>query len=394
MKDKEKEKDEKEKDEKEKDIETILFATNFTEQAAHAGKLASEIAKRMGARIVIVHAADEVSESLMPKNQVLRFAKHWLAKTTADVEAAGAPVADTILEQGRAPEVILQTIDEVDANLVVLSTRASDDPGARGLGLIAERVLRRSPVPVLLVPPHSSLEIKKVLCAFDRSESAAHALENAAAFARAFEAGLKVLHVVRKPDVEDLLGYHPGKQLLDEVKIPSEGEIQARIRAGEEFARAAAARLEAPGIDVGVEACAGIPSSEIIALAARGRFDLLVLGAVGRRDNPRVHLGRTAKKVSENLPCAALFLRDADVWQSQIEEEIEEMARNYRRGRQLRKQRKFKQAISKLRRCLAKAPYFAPAIEELSRAYGQSGYKAEAKALSKKARLVREKLRK
>ena len=41
-----------------------------------------------------------------------------------------------------------------------------------------------------------------------------------------------------------------------------------------------------------------------------------------------------------------------------------------------------------------KNPYFAPAIEELSKAYAQSGYKAEAKALSKKARLVREKLRK
>jgi len=386
MKEKEKEK------EKEKDIETILFATNFTEQAAHAGKFAAELAKRTGARIVIVHAADEVSESLMPRNQVLRFAKHWLSKTTADVEATGAPVADSILEQGRAPEVILQTIDEVDANLVVLSTRSSDEPG--GLGLIAERVLRRSPVPVLLVPPHASLEVKKVLCAFDRSESAAHALENAAAFAERFGAALKVIHVVREPDVEDILGYHPGKQLLDEVKIPSEGEIETLIRSGEEFVKSSVASLEAPGRDVSVEARAGTPAREIIALAARGRFDLLVLGAVGRRDNPRVYLGRTAKKVSENLPCAALFLRDADVWQSQIEEEIEEMARNYRKGRQLRKQRKFKLAISKLRRCLAKAPYFAPAIEELSKAYAQSGYKAEAKALSKKARLVREKLRK
>jgi nucleotide-binding universal stress UspA family protein len=236
--------------------------------------------------------------------------------------------------------------------------------------------------------------VKKVLCAFDRSESAAHALENAAAFAERFVAALKVIHVVREPDVEDILGYHPGKQLLEEVKIPSEGEIETLIRSGEEFVKSSVASLEAPGLDVSVEARAGTPAREIIALAARGRFDLLVLGAVGRRDNPRVYLGRTAKKVSENLPCAALFLRDADVWQSQIEEEIEEMARNYRKGRQLRKQRKFKLAISKLRRCLAKAPYFAPAIEELSKAYAQSGYKAEAKALSKKARLVREKLRK
>jgi nucleotide-binding universal stress UspA family protein len=385
---------EKKKKPNEKDIETVLFATNFTEQAAHAGKFAAELARRTGARVVVLHAADEVSESLMPKNQVLRFAKHWLAKTTSDLEASGAPIADTILEQGRAPEVILQTIDEVDANLVVLSTRASEDHGARGLGLVAERSLRRSPVPVLLVPPHASLEVKKVLCAFDRSESAAHALENAAAFARAFGASLSVVHVVRKPDVEDLLGYHPGKQLLDEVRIPAEGELEARMRAGEELVKAAATRLGASGLDISVEVRAGKPSREIIALAARGRFDLLVLGAVGRRDNPRVYLGRTAKKVSENLPCAALFLRDADVWQSQIEEEIEEMARNYRKGRLLLKQRKFKRAISKLRRCLAKAPYFAPAIEALSKAYAQSGYRAEAKALSKKARLVREKLRK
>jgi len=376
-----------------KEIETILCATNFTEQAAHAARFAASISKRTGARIVIIHAVDEISDSLMPKNQVLRFAKHWLAKARADLEQAGASVRDSLLEEGRPNHVILDAVEEIDANLVVLSTRSAAEPDPQGLGHVAERVLRRSPAPVLLVPPDASVDLKKILCAFDRSEAAAHALKSAAALAQTFGATLDVLHVIREPDVEEILGYHPGQEFLDKVKVPSGRELESKIRKEKDFLEARIAELGLEGLQATTEVRVGKPSREITRQAKSGRYDLLVIGAVGRRDNPRVYLGRTAKKVAEHLHCATLFLRDADMWHSQIEEDIEEIARNYRKARELIKERKFKMAIRKLRRCLSKAPYFAPALEQLSKAYQQTGYKAEADALSKKAKLIREKLK-
>jgi tetratricopeptide (TPR) repeat protein len=193
--------------------------------------------------------------------------------------------------------------------------------------------------------------------------------------------------------VEEILGYHPGQEFLEKVKVPSGRELESRIRKEKDFLQARIADLGLDNLHATPDVRVGTPFREITRQAKSGRYDLLVIGSVGRRDNPRVYLGRTAKKVAERLHCATLFLRDADVWQSQIEEDIEEIARNYRKARQLIKQRKFKMAIRKLRRCLSKAPYFAPALEQLSKAYQQTGYKAEADALSKKAKLIREKLK-
>jgi universal stress protein E len=375
-----------------KNLETILLGTNFTAPADQAGALAAALSKRTGAKVVVVHAVDEIDESLLPVKQVLRFANHWMARSKRALEGLGARVADIEIIGGKPADVILQSTEEVDANLIVLAAGSPGSDGSLRLGEVADRVLRRALAPVLLVHPSARPEIRRILCAFDYSDAASHALKNAVALASLFDARLTVLRTLRSGRAPELLGYDPGAELLRELPAPDAGEVERRIREEEAQLERYLARVDAEKIVVDRKVQSGTPYREILSQAEEGSYDLLALGAIGKQDNPRVFIGRTAKRIAQSVPCSLLFLRQTDFWQSPIEEDVEKVASRFREGRELAAKGLFPRAISRLRFCLNRSPYFAPALEELSRIYLQMGHTGEADALAKKAKLIREKL--
>ena len=60
-----------------------------------------------------------------------------------------------VVRQGDPVETILEYVDEIDADLIVMGTRGRRGLARYLLGSVAERILRRAPVPVLTVgdPP-------------------------------------------------------------------------------------------------------------------------------------------------------------------------------------------------------------------------------------------------
>ncbi|MFP4590410.1 MAG: universal stress protein [Halobacteriales archaeon] len=66
------------------------------------------------------------------------------------IEAAGATVR-TDRRQGRPDRAIIQELEEGDFDLVVLGSHGREGVSRVLLGSVAEKVVRRSPVPVLVV---------------------------------------------------------------------------------------------------------------------------------------------------------------------------------------------------------------------------------------------------
>ena len=71
------------------------------------------------------------------------------------------------------------------------------------LGSVAEKVLRRAPCPVLIVPPRaneatSCVTFARILCAVDFSPASLHALDYATALAAKGGPGVTALHAVRR----------------------------------------------------------------------------------------------------------------------------------------------------------------------------------------------------
>ncbi len=141
----------------------ILVPTDGSETATSGLREAIKLAKDQSAQIRIVHIVDEFvlvsADTYVALDNIiddLRAAgKSALAGAQAMARDAGVPADTQLLEAfgGRAGEHILKAAQQWDADLIVCGTH-----GRRGLrrivlGSDAEYLVRRTPVPILLVRP-------------------------------------------------------------------------------------------------------------------------------------------------------------------------------------------------------------------------------------------------
>lgn len=77
-------------------------------------------------------------------------ADELLGEAKERVESVGA-TAETDRRQGRPDRAIVRELEEGDYDLVVLGSHGRDGVARVLLGSVAEKVVRRSPVPVLVV---------------------------------------------------------------------------------------------------------------------------------------------------------------------------------------------------------------------------------------------------
>lgn len=140
----------------------ILVPTDGSDTAICGLREAIKLAKDQNAQIRIIHIVDEFIMGSSPAygivmdniiDDLLAAGKSILASAQAMVQDAGITVDTQLVEAfgGRAGEHILRTAQEWPADIVVCGTH-----GRRGLrrivlGSDAEYLVRRAPVPILLV---------------------------------------------------------------------------------------------------------------------------------------------------------------------------------------------------------------------------------------------------
>lgn len=133
----------------------ILVPIDFEPASMKALGIAKDLASRLGAEIVIVHVYQlpvytypGLEPSLMPgfHSEVTSAAERavsTLAQQEGNVRA--------VLRQGDPATEILAAADELKASMIVMGTHGRQGLAHLILGSVAERVLRKSNVPVLSV---------------------------------------------------------------------------------------------------------------------------------------------------------------------------------------------------------------------------------------------------
>ena len=144
------------------------------------------------------------------------------------------------------------------------------------------------------------LEMSKVVCAVDFSEYSDYALQYAVHIAEAFDADLKVLHVVELP-------FLPSYSLagVPDLGIPvDEIEEGARKKMGEVIAACRKTYGKVEG-----EVRTGTAFIEIISYARETDADLIVVGTHGRTGLRHILIGSVAEKVVRKAPCPVLSVK-------------------------------------------------------------------------------------
>ncbi len=141
----------------------ILVATDFSETADAAFDYAVDLAKPLGARLVVVHCYElpvygfpdgALVASVEVATRIMNAAQAGLDGMVERYKDQ-IPI-DTVLRQGVAWEEVKAVSEEVGADLVVIGTHGRRGIARALLGSVAEKILRTSSAPVLTIHvPHN-----------------------------------------------------------------------------------------------------------------------------------------------------------------------------------------------------------------------------------------------
>ncbi len=144
------------------------------------------------------------------------------------------------------------------------------------------------------------IEIEKILCPVDFSDSSDHALRYARAFSEAYGSELHLLHVIEVPYLPSYSTYG-----VPEMYFPME-DIQKECN---ETLDKLFEKYGGENYNIDGSVIVGTAFLEIVKKAKEGEFDLIVLGTHGRGGLKHLLIGSVAEKVVRKAPCPVLTVK-------------------------------------------------------------------------------------
>jgi len=287
----------------------ICTGFHFTPESELALRSAAALARSFAVEIDILTVIEPVSlyrrvltpiqSRLIAIDELVARSRERLEDLARSREMEGLSVHCDV----RVGSPFVELIDgcrESGAELLVVGTRTGGQIERLLLGSTTERVLRKSPVPVLAVKRELPASPSVVLAPTDFSSAAQHAVAEAAALARRWGARLILLHAV-EPIAEAYVW-----------PVDSSGTVQLYLAEPEELDPEWDAFLEPLDLD-GLESerrtVRGYAAAVISETAAQVDADVVVMGTHGRSGLAHVLLGSVAERVSREAPCSVMTVR-------------------------------------------------------------------------------------
>ena len=291
--------------------DTILVPTDGSDHAVRAGEHARYLADAFDATVHVVTAVDiqsaagpfdagGVSEEFVARLE--ERGEETLEAVRAVVDGDDAVRTATL--RGEPSEAILGYAADHDVDLVAMGTHGLTGVERYVTGSVTERVVSRSPAPVLTTRATECSRVRDgyeaVLIPTDGSEPAAAAVEPGLAVAK--RVGARV-HAVTVVDTSDAAG--PSSAVPEEVAAHLESE-------GEAATDRIAAQARERGLEATTEVRTGVAARDLLAYADEHGVDLVAMGTAGRTGLSRYLLGSTTERVVRHaeMPVLAVNARD------------------------------------------------------------------------------------
>lgn len=288
-------------------LRSVLCPTDFSDVSAKAETYATALARHFGASLHLLHV-DPPMPVLAPYGEIpvdpRLFEDQRQAAQTALAAAATRARADgiavtTTLCGGHPPREILAVAGETGPDLVVIGTHGHGGVEHLLLGSVTEKVMRKAPCPVLVVPPgaraESGIHFSRILCPIDGSPASADALAYALSLARETDGQVTLLYVVEPVPAAGEFG------ALDVAEYRRLGETHAR-----QVLQDAVPADVREWCRIDERIATGKPSERILDAAAVGHADVIVMGVRGRGAIDLFAFGSTTNDVIRRAACPVL----------------------------------------------------------------------------------------
>ncbi|WP_222913253.1 universal stress protein [Natrinema sp. SYSU A 869] len=271
----------------------ILIAVDGSDEAERAAERGLEFARVFDATVAVLHVVDQKSLRLATsadeKERLRERGETVLEEIEELASAIGQPVT-TELTEGKPAIRIAEYAAKRDAGLIVVGRQGLTGLGKRLLGGVTEQLLRRSDVPVFVVPKNASdatTDYSDLLVPTDGSETATVAAEHGAAVAQQYGSTVHVLNVV---DLQAAGGaFNAGgleREFVDRLEADGKAVVEdAATEIGDavpDVTTAVVRTTSFEGVTAGICEYVDDTDIDLVAMGARGRSNLgrHVLGSV------------------------------------------------------------------------------------------------------------------
>ena len=145
-----------------KEFNRILYPVDLSEPSAKIVPYVQSVAQKFGSQIHILFAArifDHFASMYVPLPSISKFEKELIEGSEkrlyefVDEHFSEFPQTKTAVVAGDASEEIINYIQENKIDLVIMATHGRKGMDKIIFGSVAERVVKTSPVPVMVVNP-------------------------------------------------------------------------------------------------------------------------------------------------------------------------------------------------------------------------------------------------
>lgn len=290
------------------DVKTIVAALDLEVGSDAVLRRAMQLAKAHGARLVVAHVIEAQSLShaaSLPEGSESDLKEHLNRQAQAAISsllADGEPLSvDVVIGFGAPHAVVTATAGERGVDLVVIGPGKCRSLGEKVLGSTADRIVRASPAPVLVVRNPSAAPYRRIAAAVDFSPQCAAVAKDACRLAPT--ARLELVHAFSIPPTFEQAMVRAGT---------SQADMEAYRSAKADSAKKDLSQfvLDVFGTEkVATHFLDGEPGPALARLAKSGDIDLLALGPSGRGIILQALLGSVTQRVLREATCDVLVGR-------------------------------------------------------------------------------------
>ncbi len=295
-------------------VKTVLLPTDFSRLADAALDYALALAQQHGAVLHMLHAvvlhADDPNDPAhhFPDADEIRARLERTAdgRMASQIEERGIGEVEVVRAQRRgmstAP-VILEYAQEIDADVIVMSTHGRRGLGHALLGSVTEEVVRLAGRPVLTIRGRgrdaASSYPQHVLVPVDFSRYSEDAVGYALEFCRVYGARMHLLHVFEQPVTPEVYGRGRPAAVSDFSVLGGslrEALLGVASRAGAD-------------VNVEIHVREGRAVGSILEAAEEIPADLIVIATHGLGGLTHVMLGSVTDKIVRRAECPVLTVK-------------------------------------------------------------------------------------
>ena len=270
-------------------------------------------ARALGAKVTLLHVVEPAAPATVHGDVHLTQAAEaetYLRGVAGWMAAQGVHAEGLVDQGGDVAAVIASRAASLEADLIILCTHGRGEVRVLLFGRVAEQVLARGTIPVLLMAPtavrrEETFTVRRLLVSLDGSEMAEAALPAAVVLARGFSAEILLIMVV--PTVATITDDRAAAARL----MPTAGAalLDAEAAQAATYLEGVKTRLAREGIAVSAVVKRGEPVRVLLDRLARPDTDLIVMATHGRSGVSAVWAGSVASRIVAQAARPVLLIR-------------------------------------------------------------------------------------